>query len=77
MLKPTTLQEVVLPWLLERRGLPGEWGHLDGKTLRRTRCKRQKLKAWPVVGAWAGQPGITLGQVAVDAKANEIPALPQ
>lgn len=77
MLKPTTLQEVLLPWLLERRGLPGEWIHLDGKTLRRTRCKRQKLKALHVVSAWAGQTGITLGQVAVDAKANEITALPQ
>ena len=37
MLKPATLQEVLLPWLLERRGLPGDWIHLDGKTLRQTR----------------------------------------
>ena len=36
LLKPTTLQEVLLPWLLERRGLPGDWIHLDGKTLRHT-----------------------------------------
>ena len=36
MLKPTALQEVLLPWLLERRGLPGDWIHLDGKTLRHT-----------------------------------------
>src|SRR5215467_15953576 len=77
MLQPSTLQEVLLPWLLERRGLPGEWIHLDGKTLRRTRCKSQKLKALQVVSAWAGQTGLTLGQVAVDAKANEIMALPQ
>jgi predicted transposase YbfD/YdcC len=63
--------------LLERRGLPGEWIHLDGKTLRCTRGKRQKLKALHVVSAGAGQPGITQGQVAVDAKANEITALPQ
>ena len=45
LLQPKTLQEVLVPWLLERRGLPGEWLHLDGKTLRGTRCKRQKLKA--------------------------------
>ena len=77
MLKPTTLQEVLLPWLLERRGLPGEWIHLDGKTLRRTRCQSRKLKALHVVSAWAGQTGLTLGQVAVEAKANEITALPQ
>jgi predicted transposase YbfD/YdcC len=30
-----------------------------------------------VVSAWAGQTGITLGQVAVDAKSKEITALPQ
>ena len=77
MLKPTILQEVLLPWLLERRGLPGEWIHLDGKTLRRTRCQSQKLKALHVVSAWAGLSGLTLGQVAVDAKSNEIIAMPQ
>src|SRR5262249_39181459 len=31
------LQAVLLPWLLERRGLPGDWVHVDGKTLRHTR----------------------------------------
>jgi len=77
MLKPPTLQEVLLPWLLERRGLPGEWSHLEGKTLRRTRCQSRKLKALQVVSAGAGQTGVTLGQVAVEAKSNEITALPQ
>jgi predicted transposase YbfD/YdcC len=74
----TTLQEVLLPWLLERRGLPpGEWVHLDGKTMRHTRCKSSGLRALHVVSAWAGQTGLTLGQVAVDAKSNEITAMPQ
>ena len=77
LLNPSTLQAVLLPWLLERRGLPGDWIHLDGKTLRRTRCQSQKLKALHVVSAWAGQTGITLGQVAVDAKSNEITAMPR
>jgi predicted transposase YbfD/YdcC len=77
MLTAATVQEVLLPWLLERRGLPGDWIHLDGKTLRRTRCQSQKLKALHVVSAWAGQTGITLGQVVVDAKSNEITAMPQ
>jgi predicted transposase YbfD/YdcC len=77
MLKPATLQEVLLPWLLERRGLPGDWIHLDGKTMRQTRRTTPKLKALQVVNAWAGQTGITLGQVAVDAKSNEITAMPQ
>jgi predicted transposase YbfD/YdcC len=77
MLKPAPLQEVLLPWLLERRGLPGDWIHLDGKTMRQTRCPTAQLKALHVVSAWAGQTGLTLGQVAVDAKSNEITAMPQ
>jgi predicted transposase YbfD/YdcC len=77
MLKPNTLQEVLLPWLLERRGLPGDWIHLDGKTLRQTRRATPQLKALQVVSAWAGPTGLTLGQVAVEAKSNEITAMPQ
>jgi len=77
MLKPTTLQEVLLPWLVERRGLPGEWIHLAGKTLRHTGRTTSKLKALHVVSAWAGQTGLTLGQVAVAAKSNEITAMPE
>jgi predicted transposase YbfD/YdcC len=77
MLKPTTVQEVLLPWLLERRGLQGSWIHLGGKPLRRTRRTTPKLQALHMVSAWAGQAGLTLGQVAVDAKSNEITAMPQ
>jgi predicted transposase YbfD/YdcC len=73
----TTLQEVLLPWLLQRRGLPGDWIHLDGKAMRHTRHNRKGLGALHVVSAWAGQTGLTLGSVAVDAKSNEITAMPQ
>lgn len=73
----TTLQDVLLPWLLQRRGLPGDWIHLDGKAMRHTRHNRKGLAALHVVSAWAGQTGLTLGQVAVDAKSNEITAMPQ
>jgi len=75
--KSTTLQAVLLPWLLERRGLPGDWIHVDGKTMRHTRRNSKGLGALHVVSAWAGQTGLTLGQVAVEAKSNEITAIPQ
>jgi predicted transposase YbfD/YdcC len=75
--KPTALQEVVLAWLLERRGLPGDWIHVDGKTRRQTGRAPRKLQAVPVVSAWAGQTGLTVGQVAGEAKAKEIPARPE
>lgn len=77
VLPPSTLQAVLLPWLLERRGVAGEWIHRDGKPLRGTRCQRQTLKALHGVSAWAGQSGLTLGQVAVAAKSNEITAMPE
>jgi predicted transposase YbfD/YdcC len=77
LLTPPTLQAVLLPWLLERRGLPGDWIHVDGKTLRRTRCQSQKVKAVHVVSAWAGQTGMTVGPGAGDAKSNEITAMPE
>jgi predicted transposase YbfD/YdcC len=77
VLPAATLQAVVLPWLQERRGVPGEWLHVDGKTLRGTRCQSRKLQALHVVSAWASQTGLTLGQVAVDTKSNEITAIPE
>jgi predicted transposase YbfD/YdcC len=77
LLKPATLPEVLLPWLLERRGLPGDGIQVDGKTLRQTRRTTPKLKALHVVSAWAGQTGMAVGQVAVDAKSKEITAMPQ
>jgi predicted transposase YbfD/YdcC len=77
IVKTSTLQEVLLPWLLQRRGLPGDWIHLDGKAMRHTRHNRNGLGALHVVSAWAGQTGLTLGQLTVDAKSNEITAMPQ
>lgn len=77
LLPPAAVPAVLVPWLLERRGAVGEWIQVDGKTLRGTRCQRRKLKALHVVSAWAGQSGITLGQVAVAAKSNAITAMPE
>jgi len=77
VVNPDTLQGVLLPWLQERRGLPGELIHIDGKTMRHTRRQTTKLGALHVVSAWASQAGLTLGQVAVAAKSNEITAIPE
>jgi predicted transposase YbfD/YdcC len=74
--QPAALQGVLIAWLQQRRGLPGDWIHIDGKTLRGTRCAARHLGALHLVSAWASQQGLTLGQVAVDAKSNEITAIP-
>ena len=76
-IRPDALRGILLPWLLQRCGTPGKLVHLDGKAMRRTRSDARELGALHVVSAWAGTTGITLGQVAADAKSNEITALPE
>jgi predicted transposase YbfD/YdcC len=76
-LRPEPLQGVLIPWLQQRRGLPGDLVHIDGKTMRRTRSSAKGLGALHLVSAWASAQGLTLGQVAVDAQSNEITAIPQ
>jgi predicted transposase YbfD/YdcC len=75
--RPDALQGVLIPWLQRRRGLPGDWVHIDGKALRGTRSTAKGLGALHLVSAWASQQGLTLGQVAVEAKSNGITAIPQ
>ena len=50
---------------------------IDGKTNRRSHDRAKDLGALHIVSAWAGEEGIALGQVATDAKSNEITAIPQ
>ena len=77
LVTPQTLQGVLLPWLQERRGAPGQLIHIDGKAMRRTRRKTKGLGPLHVVSAWASEVGLTLGQVAVETKSNEITAIPE
>jgi len=50
---------------------------IDGKTLRGSGGGKHRDHPLHLVSAWATQQGITLGQVAVDSKSNEITAIPQ
>ncbi len=54
-------------------------GHIaiDGKTARRSFGHTSGLGPLHLVSAWATQQHLTLGQVAVDGKSNEITAIPQ
>jgi predicted transposase YbfD/YdcC len=49
---------------------------IDGKTLRRSHDKSKGLGALHSVSVWASEFGLSLGQVATDAKSNEITAIP-
>jgi predicted transposase YbfD/YdcC len=48
---------------------------IDGKTLRGS--ARGDLKGLHLVSAWATANSLSLGQIAVDEKSNEIPAIPE
>lgn len=54
-------------------------GHIaiDGKALRHSGNRAKDLRPLHVVSAWATECQLTLGQMVVDAKSNEITAIPQ
>ncbi|MGC4106254.1 MAG: ISAs1 family transposase [Thermomicrobiales bacterium] len=49
---------------------------IDGKTLRRSHDRPQGQRAVHLVSAWSCANHVVLGQVATDAKSNEITAIP-
>ena len=55
--------------------MEGQGVHIDGKTMRRSFNKASGMSALHMVSAWAGDLRVCLGQVAVDDKSNEIPAV--
>jgi predicted transposase YbfD/YdcC len=56
--------------------IPGEIVAIDGKTLRRSHDRAKGLAALHLVSAWASANRVVLGQVATEAKSNEITAIP-
>jgi predicted transposase YbfD/YdcC len=78
LLDPLSFQEGFAKWVhalveaTEGRVIP-----IDGKTLRHSFDKAKGKGALHLVGAWAAENQVLLGQVAVDAKSNEITAIPK
>lgn len=75
-LDPRALEACCLAWLRAVAGLAGvEHIAIDGKSLRGSASG--KLGALHIVSAWATKAQVSLGQVAVDGKGNEITAIPK
>ena len=75
-IKPEAFMDCFMQWTQSlRSSLGGEIVALDGKAQRRARNKEQTLPY--VISAWASTSGLTLGQVKVDEKSNEITAIPK
>lgn len=75
-IKPEAFTECFMQWTQSLRStLGGEIVALDGKAQRRA-CNKEATIPY-VVSAWASTSGLTLGQVKVDDKSNEITAIPK
>jgi len=77
-LKPDQLERCFQAWmqaLAETSG--GRLIALDGKTIRRSFDKADGKAAIHMVSAWCQTNHLALGQLATDAKSNEITAIPQ
>lgn len=82
LIKPDQFQSALLDWVnCLRAENADEDGpirvQIDGKTARGSYTDIDKSNALHIVSAWASQYGLTLGQVAVDSKSNEITAIPE
>ena len=77
-LRPAEFEKCLLSWISALHEITaGQVVAIDGKTLRRSYDRASSKSAIHMVSAWAGANHISLGQVVVDAKSNEITAIPK
>jgi len=79
-LKPEAFQKCFQDWIaqsIQTDGIgPDRLIAIDGKTCRRSHDASHDLGPLHIVSAWASEEGVALGQVATEAKSNEITAIP-
>ncbi len=77
-IKPAEFEKCLLSWITTLHEITaGQVVAIDGKTLRRSFDAASGKAAIHMVSAWATANHISLGQVVVDAKSNEITAIPK
>lgn len=77
-IKPAEFEACLLSWITALHEITGgQVVAIDGKTLRRSFDAAASKSAIHMVSAWATANHITLGQVVVDEKSNEITAIPK
>jgi predicted transposase YbfD/YdcC len=78
LLDPEQFAKGFMDWIATLRTfLPFEVIAVDGKTVRGSFDKASGVSAIHMVSAWACRNGILLGQRKIDAKSNEITAIPK
>ena len=77
-IKPAEFERCLMSWLTAlHKSSDGRLIAIDGKTLRQSFDKATNKSALHLVSAWAVSSKISLGQVAVAEKSNEITAIPE
>jgi predicted transposase YbfD/YdcC len=77
-IKPAEFEKCLLSWIADLHAITaGQVVAIDGKTLRRSYDSASGKAAIHMVSAWATANCVSLGQVVVDAKSNEITAIPK
>ena len=77
-IKPDEFERCLLSWITSLHEVTaGQVVAIDGKTLRQSFDKADAKSAIHMVSAWATANHISLGQVVVDQKSNEITAIPK
>lgn len=77
-INPSAFQECFFSWLKMIIDIfPENVIAIDGKSIRASKRVRKGLKALHIVNAWSCSNGISLGQIKVDDKTNEITAIPE
>jgi predicted transposase YbfD/YdcC len=78
LIDPDAFESCFLNWLKQIATiLPEDVVAIDGKTLRGTSQSQKGLKGLHIISAWSCANGISLGQLKVDGKTNEITAIPE
>jgi predicted transposase YbfD/YdcC len=77
-IKPAEFERCLLGWITSLHEVTaGQLVAIDGKALRRSFDKADAKSVIHMVSAWATANHISLGQVVVDQKSNEITAIPK
>jgi predicted transposase YbfD/YdcC len=77
-IKPPEFEKCLLSWITALQDISdGQIIAIDGKTLRRSFDAASSKAAIHMVSAWATANHVSLGQTVVDAKSNEITAIPK
>ena len=76
LLQPEYIEDNMIEVFKKQIEVTREHIAIDGKTVRRSHDKKNDISAIHIVSAWLSKTGISLGQVKVDDKSNEITAIP-